>query len=128
MWSTSLIITIPKKRDFKKCENYRTISLIYHASKILIRIIINRMNPQLEEILTEEQAGFRKKINTREHILNNRILVEKHIEHDLKLYHNFIDYKKAFNRVWHEVLWNVMRKFNIEERLSCLIESLYKNS
>ena len=42
-WSKSLIITIPKKGDLKKCEHYRTISLICHASKILLRII-NRMN------------------------------------------------------------------------------------
>ena len=93
MWSTSLIITIPKKGDLKKCANYRTISLICHASKILIRIIINRMNPQIEKILAEEQVGFRKKRNTREYILNSRILTEKHIEYNLILYHNFIDYK-----------------------------------
>ena len=68
----------------KKCENYRTISLIFQASKILL-IIIVRMNPQAEEILAEEQAGFRKKRKTREHMLNSRILAEKHIEHDLKL-------------------------------------------
>ena len=64
------------------------------------------MNPQAEEILAEE---FRKKRNTREHILNSRILAEKYIEHVLKLYHNFIDYKKSFDRVWNEGLWNVMR-------------------
>ena len=86
------------------------------------------MEPQAEEILAEEQPGFRKNRNTLEHILNSRILTEKHIEHDLKLYHNFIDYKKAFDRVWHEGLWNVMRKTNIEERVICLIESLYKNA
>ena len=98
MWSKSLIITIPKKGDLKKYENYRTISIICHASKILLRIIINRMNPQSEEILAEDQAGFRKKRNTRGQILNSRILAEKHIEHDLKLYHNFIDYKKSIRQ------------------------------
>ena len=61
IWSKSLIITIPKKGDLKKCENYRTISLICHVSKILLRIINNRMNPQAEDILAEEQAGFSKK-------------------------------------------------------------------
>ena len=47
--SKYLIITIPKKGDLKKCEHYRTISLICHASKILLRITINRMNPQVED-------------------------------------------------------------------------------
>ena len=122
MWSTSLIITIPKKGDLKKCKNYRTISLICHASKILLRIIINRMNPHAEEILAEEQAGFRKKRNTREHILNSRILAEKYIDHDLKLYHNVIDYNKTtFYRVWHEGLWNMTRQFNIQERFIYLM-------
>ena len=66
------------------------------------------MNLQAEDILAEEQAGFRKKRNTQYHILNSRILAEKHIEHDLKLYNKFIDYKKAFGRVWHKGLRNVM--------------------
>ena len=49
MLSKSLIITIPKKGDLKKCANYRKISLICHARNIILRIIINRMNPQSEE-------------------------------------------------------------------------------
>ena len=64
MWLKSLIITIPKKGYLKKCENYRTIRLICHSSKILLRIISNRINPQAEELMAEEQAEFRKKRNT----------------------------------------------------------------
>ena len=55
-----LIITIPKKGYLKKCANYRTIRLICHSSKILLRIISNRINPQAEEIMAE----FGKKRNT----------------------------------------------------------------
>ena len=65
MVKIKLIITIPKKEDMKKFEHYRIISRICYASKILLIIIINRMNQQAEKILAEEQAGFRKKINTR---------------------------------------------------------------
>ena len=36
-------------------------------------------------------------------------MAEKHIEHGRKSYHNFVDLKKAFDRVWHEGLWKVMR-------------------
>ena len=58
MWSTSLIITIPKKGDLKKCENYRTIILICQASNILLRVISNRMNPQAEEIGSSWQQNW----------------------------------------------------------------------
>ena len=55
-WTTSLIIPISKKGDLKKCSNYRTISLISHTSKIILRIILNRLTPQAEDILDDEQA------------------------------------------------------------------------
>ena len=93
-WTTSLIIPIPKKGDLKKCSNYRTISLISHTSKILLRIILNRLTPQAEDILADEQAGFRKDRSTTEQILNCRILMEKHMDHQRQVYHNFIDSRK----------------------------------
>ena len=49
-----------EKSDIKKCSNYRTLSIIPHPSKILLRIILNRLIPQAEQILAEEQAGFIK--------------------------------------------------------------------
>ena len=77
VWSTSLIIPIPKNGYLKKCSNYRTISLISHTSKIILRIILNRLIPQAEDILAEEQAGFRKNRSPTEQILNCRLIMEK---------------------------------------------------
>ena len=119
-WTKSLIIQIPKKGDSRKCSNYRTLSLIPYASKILLRIILNRLNPQAETILAEEQAGFRKSRITIEQILNCRLLMEKHLENRKDVYHNFIDFKNVFDRVWQS-----MRNFGITNEI---IESLYANS
>ena len=58
-WTQSLIITLPKKRNLQMCQNYRTISLISHPSKVMLKILLNRLQPQAEEIIAEEQAGFR---------------------------------------------------------------------
>ena len=127
-WTTSLIIPIPKKGDLKKCSNYRTISLISHTSKIVLRIILNRLTPQAEDILADEQAGFRKDRSTTEQILNCRILMEKHMDHQRQVYHNFIDFKKAFDRVWHDGLWNVMSEFGIDNDLVKIIKSLYESA
>ena len=52
--------TNSKKGNFRKCENYRTLILIYYSSKILLIIILNRLTSQAEEVFSEEQAGFRK--------------------------------------------------------------------
>ena len=124
-WTQSLVIPLPKKGNLRKCENYRTISLISHPSKILLRVLLNRLQPKAEELLSEEQAGFRPCRSTVEQILNCRILMEKHLQHQKDLYHNFIDFKKAFDRVWHDGLWHVMRVFNIETGLVDVIKALY---
>ena len=94
------------KGNLKICSNYRTLSLISHPSKILIRIILNRLTPQAETILANEQAGFSKNRKSVEYILHIRLLVEKHTDQQRPLYHNFIDFKKAYDRVWHEGLYH----------------------
>ena len=51
-------------------------------------------------------------------------MAEKHIEHGKKCCHNSVDFKKAFDRVWHNGLWIIMRNFNIDEHLILIIENL----
>ena len=56
-WAQSLIITLPKKGNLQLCQNYHTISLICHPGKVMLRILLNRLKPQDEEIIKEEQAS-----------------------------------------------------------------------
>ena len=65
-WIQFLVITLPKKGNLQLCQNYRTISLISHPSKVMLKIILNRLQPQAEEIIAEEQAGFRAGRSTTE--------------------------------------------------------------
>ena len=65
------------------------------------------------KIIAEEQAGFRAGRSTTEQIFNLRILCEKYFKHQQNFYHVFIDFKKAFDRVWHAALWATMKKYNI---------------
>ena len=124
-WTQSLVITLPKKGNLQLCPNYRTISLISHHSKVMLKIILNRLQPQAEEIIAEEQAGFRAGRSTKEQIFNLRILGEKYLQHQQNFYHVFIDFKKTFDRVWHEALWATLRKYNIKVSIIPAIENLY---
>ena len=91
----------------------------------MLKVILNWLKPQAEEIIAEEQAGFRAGRSTTEQIFNLRILCEKYLQHQQNLYHVFIDFKKAFDRVWHAALWATMRKYNISANLVRTIEQLY---
>ena len=70
MWTQSLVITFPKKGNLQKCQNYQMISLISHFYKV----ILNKLKPQVQKIITEEQADFRARRSTTEQIFNLRIL------------------------------------------------------
>ena len=94
----------------------------------MLKIMLNRLKPQAEKINTEEQAGFKAGRSTTEQIFNLRILCEKYLQHQQDLYHVFIDFKKAFDRVWHAALWTTMKKFNISTNLIQVIKNLYNKA
>ena len=84
----------------------------------MLKIILNRLKPQAEKIIAKEQAGFRTGRSATEQNFNLCILCEKYLQHQQDLYHVFIDFKKAFNRVWHAALWTTVKKYNISTNLS----------
>ena len=63
-------IPIPKKGNAKECSNYRTIALISHASKVMLKILQARLQQYVNRELTDDQAGFRKGRGTRDKIAN----------------------------------------------------------
>jgi len=58
-WTFSTFIPLPKKGDLKQCANYRTIALVSYASKILLRIILERIRVKTETEIADEPAEFR---------------------------------------------------------------------
>ena len=84
----------------------------------MLKIILNRLKPQAEKSIAEEQAGFRARRSTTEQIFNLRILCEKHLQYQQDLCHVFIDFKKAFDRVWHAALWATMKMYTSAQTLS----------
>ena len=73
----SVFIPIPKKGNAKECSNYRTIAVISHASKVMIKILQPRLQQYVNHELPDVQAGFRKGKGTRDQIANIRWIIEK---------------------------------------------------
>ena len=94
----SVFIPIQKKGSAKECSNYRTIALISHASKVMLKILQARLQQYINRELPDVQAGFRKGRGTRDQIANIHWIIEKAREFQKNIYFCFIDYAKAF--VW----------------------------
>ena len=91
----------------------------------MLKVILNRLKPQAEKIIAEEQAGFRAGRSTTEQIFNLRIPCEKYDHHQQDLYHVFIDFEKTFDRVWYAAMWATMKTYNISANLIRVIKHLY---
>ena len=76
-WKRAVFIPIPKKGNAKECSNYRTIALISHASKVMLKILQARLQQYMNRELPDVQAGFRKGRGTRDQIANIRWIMEK---------------------------------------------------
>ena len=84
-------ISIPKKCNAKECTNYHTIALISHASKVMLKILQDRLQQYVNYELPDVQAGFQKGRGTRDQIANIRWIKEKAREFQKNIYFYFID-------------------------------------
>ena len=93
----SVFIRIPKKGNAKECSNYRTIALISHASKVMLKILQARLRQYMKRELPDVQAGFRKSRGTRDQIANIHWIIAKARKFQKNMYFFFIDYTKSFD-------------------------------
>ena len=124
-WKRSVFIPIPKKGNTKKCSNYRTIALISHSSKVMLKILQARLHQYVNCELPDVQAGFRKGRGTRDQIANIHWIMEQAREFQKNFYFCFIDYAKAFDCVDHNKLWKILQEMGIPDHLTCLLRNLY---
>ena len=98
-WKRSVFNPIPKKGNAKECSNYRTITLISHASKIMLKILQARLQQYVNQELPDVQSGFRKCRGTRDQLVNIHWIIKKTREFQKNIYFCFTDYAKALT-VW----------------------------
>ena len=104
---------IPKKGNGKECSNYRTIALISHTSKVMVKILQARFQQYVNHELPDVQARFRKGKGTRDQITNIHWIIEEAREFQKNIYLCFIDYAKAFDCVNHSKLWKILKEVGI---------------
>ena len=100
-WKQSIVITLPKKSKAQSCTEYRTISLMSHITRLLLKVIEQRIVKKIDNEVNRLQSGFRTGSGTREGIFNLRTVCEQVIDLGKDVYICFIDYTITFDRVKH---------------------------
>lgn len=130
-WSLELISPIHKKGDKNDLGNYRGICMSSPLLKILCSLLNGRVRTHCSEngLINKNQIGFQKDSRTSDHILTLKTLVKKYVTKGKeKLYVCFIDFKKAFDSVWHKGLFYKLHKVGITGNSLNLIKDLYKKT
>ena len=118
-WQRSVLISVPMKGSTKECSNSRTIVLIFHAIKVMLKILQVRlqqyMNWELFSLDFDKVEEPEIKLPT---------LIEKAREFQKNIYLCFTVCSKAFDYVDHNKLWKVLKEMGIPDYLTCLLGNL----
>jgi hypothetical protein len=121
-WKKSIIVPIHKKGDMTDCNNYKGISLLSTAYKILSNILLARLTPYVSEVIGDHQCGFHCNRSTTDQIFYIQQILEKKWEYNGTVHQLFIDFKKAYGSVKREVIYNILLEFGIPKKLVRLIK------
>jgi hypothetical protein len=103
-WKESIIVPIYKKGDRTDCNNYRGISLLSTAYKLLSNVLLARLTLYVNEITGDHHCGFHHNRFTMDKIFYIRQILEKKWEYNGMVLQLFIDFKKAYDSTKREVL------------------------
>jgi hypothetical protein len=119
------MVALQRKPKARKCTDHRTISLIAHAAKVVASVIRRRSEKKIEDILGENQFGFKKGKGTRDAIGMPRIITERTLDIDEEICICFTDWQKAFDHVKLTKLMRILKKTGTDWRKRRLISKLY---
>jgi len=119
-WKEAMIIPLHKKGDKTDGCNYRGISLLNTAYKVLSKVLLSRLIPYAEECLGEYQCGFRKGKSTVEQLSIIGQIIEKKYKYRQDFWQIFVDFRKAYDSIHRESLYNIMEEFGIPNKLVTL--------
>ena len=115
-WAAGIIVVLFKGGDKKELNNYRGITLLSILGKLFVGILNNRLTKFSEgyEVINENQSGFRKGHRTTDHILTLSTLIQHTLNvKNKKLYTCFVDFRKAYDKVSHTLLWKKILEYGI---------------
>ena len=131
IWNQGLLTPLHKNGDKSDPNNYRGICVNSNVGKLLCMIINQRILHFLTEknVLSKSQIGFLPNYRTTDHIFTLNTLIDNQINRNKsKLYSCFVDFKKAFDSIWHEGLLYKLLESGIGGKTYDIIKSMYSNN
>ena len=129
IWRNATISILHKKGDKTLCGNYRGLSLISHVAKVFLKVLVTRLSAYIERenLLPEEQCGFRPRRSTLDMIYVAKLLQEHARAKNTELYFCFVDLTKAYDMVNRGILWKILEKVGVPRKMISIIRGFHEN-
>lgn len=122
-WMEGIVCPIYKKGDKLDCCNYRAITLLNAAYKVLSQILCRRLSPIAKEFVGQYQAGFMGARATTDQVFALRQILQKCREYNVPTHHLFIDFKSAYDTIDRDQLWQIMHEYGFPNKLTRLVKA-----
>lgn len=125
----SIVILLHKNGDKSQVHNYRPVSLLNSVSKIIEKIVKNRLSHYLENnnILSSRQYGFRNGLGTENAIANLTKIISSNLDKGIKCIALFLDLAKAFDTISHKILLHKLQRIGVQGKLFKWLVSYLEN-
>ena len=126
-WKDAVNTILHRKGDKTECENYRGISLVSHAGKVLLKVVVRRLSAYCgaKGLLPEEQCGFRPDCSATDMMFVVRRLQEIGWKAGVSLFMCFIDLQKAYDTVDRTLLWQVLTRIGVPSQMIAAIRQFH---
>ncbi|BHF65050.1 hypothetical protein SprV_0200805900 [Sparganum proliferum] len=125
-WGLGSLVPILKKGDKTKCENYRGISLVDVAAKIIVIVLLRRFQVVRDSRTRPNQAGFHAGRGCADQIFTLRRILEFHHSHQQPTAVCFLDFAAAFDSVYRESLWRTMALDGVPAKILAMTKAYYR--
>lgn len=127
-FNEATMILLHKKGDQSNVENYRPISITNCDNRLMSAIMARRLNPILEEYISEEQRGFIGGRCTQDLVIVTQSLIRRSVENRDNLTILQLDWEKAYDRIDHAYLFKCLEKTNGPGNFSQWVKTMYSTS
>ena len=119
---------MPKKGDPRDCNNWRGVCVLPSVYKIIAKVILERIKEHLYNTIDAAQAGFKPGSSCADHINTIRIIIEQCAAFNIDLHLLFIDFEKAFDSVHRNCIWQVLKRWDIPDKIISIIKASYNGA
>ena len=129
-WSRGIITPIPKWGEIKNQDNYCGITMNSCLSKLFNFLPNNRLLYPINEnnILKNNQIGFRKCFRIADHLLIIKTLMEKYLSENKKLFFCFVDFRKTYDSIWREALFKKLLDYGVSTNFVSLLKNMHEKT